>query len=155
VIDVASTGGWQNWSTVQADNIQLSAGTHQLTIFIIQAGFNLNRMTFFLTAQGIEDENSGHPLNYRLEQNYPNPFNPETTFRYTLAKGGNVQLEIYNAIGEKVETVVKSNQVAGEHEVRWNATHLAGGVYYYRLRVSTPSGQAGDFVNTKKLIVMK
>jgi hypothetical protein len=148
VIDVASTGGWQNWSTVQVDNIQLSAGTHQLSIFIIQSGFNLNRMTFFLTAQGIEDENGGQPLNYRLEQNYPNPFNPATTFRYALAKPGEVQLEIYNAIGEKVETVLKDDQPAGEHEVQWDATHLAGGVYYYRL-------QAGDFVDTKKLIVMK
>jgi len=155
VIDVASTGGWQNWSTVQADNIQLSAGTHQLSIFIIQAGFNLNRITFFLTAQGIEDENSGQPLNYRLEQNYPNPFNPETTFRYSLAKAGDVRLEIYNTSGEKVETVVKSHQPAGEHKIQWDAAHLAGGVYYYRLRVSTPSGQAGDFVDTKKLILMK
>lgn len=148
VIDVASTGGWQNWSTVQADNIQLSAGTHQLSIFIIQAGFNLNRLTFFLTAMGIEDENNGQPLNYRLEQNYPNPFNPETTLRYSLAKPSEVCLEIYNTIGEKVETVLKGNQAAGEHEIRWDAAHLAGGVYYYRL-------WAGDFVDTKKLILMK
>jgi len=148
VIDVASTGGWQNWSTVQTDNIQLSAGTHQLTIFIIQAGFNLNRITFFLTAMGIEDESDGQPLNYRLEQNYPNPFNPETTFRYALAKAGEVRLEIYNTIGEKVETVLKSHQPAGEHEIRWEAAHLAGGVYYYRLL-------AGDFVDAKKLILMK
>jgi hypothetical protein len=147
-IDVPSTGGWQNWTTVQADSIQLSAGMHQLAIFVILGEFNLNRMTFILTAAGIEDENNGQPLNYRLEQNYPNPFNPETTFRYALAKAGEVQLEIYNTIGEKVDTVLKSKQAAGEHEVQWDAAHLAGGVYYYRL-------QTGDYVDTKKLILMK
>jgi hypothetical protein len=121
---------------------------HQLAIFVILGEFNLNRMTFILTAAGIEDENNGQPLNYRLEQNYPNPFNPETTFRYALAKAGEVQLEIYNTIGEKVDTVLKSKQAAGEHEVQWDAAHLAGGVYYYRL-------QTGDYVDTKKLILMK
>ncbi|NIR96262.1 MAG: cellulase family glycosylhydrolase [Gammaproteobacteria bacterium] len=148
VIDVASSGGWQNWFTVAADSIQLSAGPHQLTFFIIQGGFNLNRMTFFLTATGINDESSESPLKYRLEQNYPNPFNPETTFRYSLAKPGEVCLDIYNAIGEKLETVVNKQLVAGDHEDHWDASHLASGVYYYRL-------QADKFVDTKKLILLK
>ncbi|RMI13372.1 MAG: carbohydrate-binding protein [Calditrichaeota bacterium] len=148
LINVPNTGGWQNWITVQADNVQLPAGTHQLSVFVIQGDFNLNQMTFLLTGVGVDPQAPEVARQYYLAPNYPNPFNAQTVFRYQLARAGKVRLDIFNLLGEKVETVLNAFQPAGEHRIRWNAEHLAPGVYYYRLR-------AGDFVDTRKLVLAK
>ena len=88
-----------------------------------------------------------------LEQNYPNPFNPVTTIKYSIlnAETNNyslVKLEIYNLLGKKVTTLVNEQQEPGNYEVKFNGSNLASGVYIYRL-------QAGDFVSTKKLMLLK
>ena len=85
---------------------------------------------------------------YSLEQNYPNPFNPTTTITYQLPKSENIKLKIYNLLGEEVKTLVEDNEVAGIYHVKFDGSNFASGVYFYRLR-------AGNFVDTKKLILMK
>ncbi len=81
---------------------------------------------------GIDD--SGElPVASSLTQNYPNPFNTVTTIEYSLAKAGPVQLQIYNIVGQLVETLVIGEQAAGYHQVRWDAGAVASGVYFYRL----------------------
>jgi hypothetical protein len=90
-----------------------------------------------LTAQG-----------YRLDQNYPNPFNPSTTIRFTILQTGHVTLTVYNAIGAEVATLLSQEVAGGSHEIIWNAGNLPSGTYFYRL-------QAGGFVETKRLILLK
>lgn len=87
------------------------------------------------------------PTEFTLSQNYPNPFNPSTTIRYAIAKPTNVKLQIYNALGEVVATLVDREQVEGTYQFQWQP-NLPSGVYFYRL-------VAGGFVETKRMILMK
>ncbi|MDD1750072.1 MAG: T9SS type A sorting domain-containing protein, partial [Methanothrix sp.] len=88
------------------------------------------------------------PLEFSLAQNYPNPFNPSTTIRYGLPSPSRVRLLIHDLLGREIKTLVDDEQIAGWQEVRWDASGIASGVYFYTLR-------AGNFVQTKKLVVMK
>jgi hypothetical protein len=88
------------------------------------------------------------PQIYALAQNYPNPFNPLTVIRYQLPIQSKVVLTVYNVLGQKVRTLVDEIQEAGFKSIEWNASEVASGVYFYRL-------QAGTFVNTKKLILLR
>jgi 5'-nucleotidase len=86
--------------------------------------------------------------NFELGQNYPNPFNPSTVIRYALPSKARASLTVFNALGQVVKELVNENEEAGYHEVRFDGTGLASGVYFYRL-------QAGSFVETKKLTLLK
>ncbi len=88
------------------------------------------------------------PLQFSLEQNYPNPFNPSTAVRYTLARAGVVHLEVFNALGQRVASLVEGAESAGVHEVRFDATNLASGMYLYRI-------SAGSFTATKRMLLVK
>ncbi len=101
-------------------------------------------------ASSITDSELGTlPKKFSLNQNYPNPFNPSTQIKYTLPKAGNVQLSVYNALGQRITQLVNRKQNAGVYSVTFNADHLASGTYYYRL-------QAGkNFVQTKKFVLLK
>jgi hypothetical protein len=85
---------------------------------------------------------------YLLEQNYPNPFNPTTTIGFGLQNKSNVKIIILNAIGEEVAIIMNEEREPGFHQVEFNAVSLPSGVYFYQLR-------AGDYVNTKKMILLK
>ncbi len=92
------------------------------------------------------------PGNYRLHQNYPNPFNPVTTFRYDLPIDNTVRITITSIRGNEVKSYMKSH-TAGSHQVQWDGKDgqghpVSAGVYLYRI-------QAGDFTNTKKMILLK
>ena len=96
------------------------------------------------------------PVSYGLEQNYPNPFNPGTTIRYGLAQRSGVSLMVYNTLGQAVRTLVGSEQEAGYHEVRFDATGLASGVYFYRIEAYPLEGsREAAFGQTRKLLVVK
>jgi hypothetical protein len=97
----------------------------------------------------VQDQSAGslvHLIN--LQQNYPNPFNPTTTIEFNLPKTSNVLLKIFNILGEEVSTLVSNRLSAGSHTYEWDASNLSGGVYIYRL-------EAGDYKETKKMILMK
>ncbi len=100
------------------------------------------------TITGIKNQNSGLPTTYSLSQNYPNPFNPSTTINFALPKSGNVSLIVYDILGREVAHLVNGDMQAGYHTVEFNASNLASGVYFYRLK-------AGNFVNVKKLMLLK
>jgi hypothetical protein len=85
---------------------------------------------------------------YTLEQNFPNPFNPTTTIGYVLREKTTAKLILLNAIGEEVAVLVNEEQDKGFHKVEFNAANLASGGYFYQLK-------AGDFVQTRKMILMK
>jgi photosystem II stability/assembly factor-like uncharacterized protein len=73
------------------------------------------------------------PEHFSLAQNYPNPFNPSTTIRYTVSEEGDVLLDIYNLLGEKIAVLVDGVKAPGVYEIKWNAGKIPGGIYFYRL----------------------
>nr|MBN2277600.1 T9SS type A sorting domain-containing protein [candidate division Zixibacteria bacterium] len=115
-------------------------------------GFNI------LFAQGapvdVEDiENLLTPNQFILAPNYPNPFNPVTTIEYALPTRSEIELVIYNILGQKIKTLVDGEESAGYHLVQWDGTgfngrNVASGIYFYRLR-------AGDYNESRKMILLK
>ncbi|MFX1355233.1 MAG: T9SS type A sorting domain-containing protein, partial [Promethearchaeota archaeon] len=85
---------------------------------------------------------------FELFQNYPNPFNPSTMINYQLPMINEVKLCIYNLLGQRVATLVNERKRAGCHQLEWDASNMASGAYLYRL-------EAGDYVETKKMILMR
>jgi hypothetical protein len=96
---------------------------------------------------GVENEND-LVNNFSLEQNYPNPFNPSTSIQYTIANRQFVTLKIFDVIGNELATLVNQYKLSGRYNVEFNASTLPSGVYFYRL-------QAGDFVQTRKMILLR
>ncbi len=88
------------------------------------------------------------PQDFALEQNYPNPFNPTTQISFALPEQSEVSLEIYNILGQKVETVAEGTYEAGYHTVTWDASQAASGVYFYRLVTK-------DYIDSKKMLLLK
>ncbi len=94
------------------------------------------------------------PEVFSLVDNYPNPFNPATTIRYALPQAADVELTVYNVVGQPVRTLVAESQSAGRYVVEWDATDdrgysVSSGMYFYRL-------QAGDaFLQVKKMLLLK
>lgn len=148
-IAVPNTNGWQNWQTMVIDDLEFTAGTNKLMILVNRSGLNLNSMTFFLIAVGIEDdENSAVPEKFNLEQNYPNPFNPATNIYYEISKSTTVKLTVYNALGQEVQVLKNAVQPAGRYTVVLNAEQLQSGVYFYQL-------QTPEFTQTRKMMLLK
>ena len=88
------------------------------------------------------------PTQFSLSQNYPNPFNPSTVISFALPTTQNVELSVYNLLGEKVAELVNGNMSAGNHSVTFDASNLTSGIYIYRI-------SAGNFVSVKKLMLLK
>ncbi len=88
------------------------------------------------------------PKDFVLEQNYPNPFNPSTTIQFSISKQTYVRLEVFNALGEKVSTLVSQELNAGIYKYQWNASGFTSGIYFYTI-------SADNFRETKKLILLK
>lgn len=100
----------------------------------------------FYTA--VADRATATPEGFALAQNYPNPFNPATAISFTLPASVKVKLEVFNAIGQKVATLVNSKLPAGSHTATWNAAHMPSGIYFYKL-------EAGSFSQTRKMVLAK
>jgi len=97
---------------------------------------------------GVSENNKSVPSQFWLEQNYPNPFNPATKIKYSVPQTSSVTLKVFDLLGKEVATLVNGVVIAGNHEVRFDAGKLSGGIYFYRL---TSNG----FVSTKKMTLLK
>jgi len=98
---------------------------------------------------GIKSDDRGQlPASIKLFPAYPNPFNPITTIQYELPQRSDIQITIYDLLGKEVTTLVSEIQEAGYKTAQWNATNVPSGMYFYQIR-------AGEFVQTKKMILMK
>jgi hypothetical protein len=103
---------------------------------------------FVVSARDGGREDARIPERITLEQNYPNPFNPATRVRYSIPEQAPVRLTVYDAAGREVAVLVDEIKSPGFHEVAFDASHLASGVYLYRL-------SAGDFVETRRAVLVK
>ncbi|MFI5406928.1 MAG: T9SS type A sorting domain-containing protein, partial [Nitrososphaerales archaeon] len=97
---------------------------------------------------GIDDQDNSQPDNFVLYQNYPNSFNPSTSIQYAISSRQFVQLKVYDVLGNEVTILVNEEKERGVYTINFDASHLASGIYLYRL-------QAGSFVETKKMILIK
>ena len=97
---------------------------------------------------GVAVKSGDRPVAYSLDQNYPNPFNPSTTIQYALLRAGNTTLKVYNILGQQVASLVNEFQAPGTYTVKFNATSLSSGVYFYRV-------QSGSFSSIKKMMLVK
>lgn len=114
---------------------------------VIFDNFSLTADSIILNQTGIRETNS--TINsFDLRQNFPNPFNPATTISFELPQTEFVVFKIYNILGEEVSTLVSQQLTAGKYQYEWDAADIAGGVYLYKL-------QAGDYVEVKKMVLMK
>ena len=94
-------------------------------------------------------------LEYELDQNYPNPFNPTTEIRYQISELSNVSLKVYDVLGREVRTLVNRKKGPGTYEVRFDASGLASGVYFYRIEAMLINGEQQRIAKVKKLMLIK
>jgi len=94
------------------------------------------------------EELYGPIAEFYLEQNYPNPFNPATKIKYSVSQTSNVVIKVFDILGNEIKTLVNEEKPVGSYELEFNAATLSSGIYFYRL-------QTGDFIETKKMVLMK
>ena len=157
-----SSNGGSNW-----EGIKLNIDTHQLSyvwtvpkiitdnarIRIIQNNTGGDYedasgdfiITDVQTSIGVQEKN---PAVFKLHPNYPNPFNPTTTINYEVPNSTNMDLSVYNLLGQKVVTLVSGTQSAGYHSIQWDASNVSAGAYFIKF-------QADDFLQIKKAILLK
>lgn len=93
-------------------------------------------------------KSNGNELTFGLAQNYPNPFNPTTNIRYSIEKGSNVNLTVYNSLGQKVRTLLNEYKSPGRYEATFNGKGLSGGIYLVRLKTDARQ-------QTRKMTLLK
>jgi len=150
------------WKKIEgSENLSLFAGfsgfsyyLHNLKNIYIN---DIERKIYLGTAMGIFrtdivttvlNEGKLFPNDLSLEQNYPNPFNPSTNIRFTITDFGFVSLKVYDMLGRVVATLVNEDRLAGEYEIKFDATGLTSGIYFYQLK-------AGSFTETRKMILLR
>jgi hypothetical protein len=145
------------WEINPANGINYSfindSGTGKISSILSGSGnkslsqLNNNRIELFAKV----DKNSALtniPTEYLLYQNFPNPFNPITTIKYDIVEIQDVEVTVYDVIGRKITTLVNEQQQPGKYEVKWDATNVSSGIYFYQLKTN-------DYVDTKKMILLK
>ncbi|MHB8336561.1 MAG: T9SS type A sorting domain-containing protein [Ignavibacteriaceae bacterium] len=146
-----STNNGTSWTEVNSGlannyvNAFVISGT---TLFAGTNGNGVWRRTLSEMVTLIKDKRNDLPADFSLAQNYPNPFNPTTTINYLVPKTSLVTIMVYDILGNEVANLVNEEKPVGNYKVEFKASKLSSGIYFYRM-------QAGSFVETKKLILMK
>jgi photosystem II stability/assembly factor-like uncharacterized protein len=146
-----TTDGGDNWTQIP----KFTNGDLQSVFFIsedtgwITGGYGIILKT---TNGGVtfieEDEIDETPTEFLLSQNYPNPFNPYTKIKYSVPQLSNVVIKVFDILGNEIETLVSEEKQTGTYEITWYAEQLPSGIYFYKL-------QAGSFIETKKMVLLK
>ncbi len=124
--------------------------TQTSTVSLDYNGNYSSSASFTITPDNVTSVNSKSTTvsNFELYQNYPNPFNPTTVIKYSVPVASKITLKVYNVLGSEIKTLVNSEKAAGNYSVEFNGSNLASGIYFYQLK-------AGNFVQTKKFVLMK
>jgi hypothetical protein len=138
----SSLGNNPNQNIYTFKDNKLSVGKYNYRLKQIDINGNF---TYFNLSSIVEIE---LPKEFRLSQNYPNPFNPISKIDYDLAVDTKVRFVIYDMLGREIKILVNENQKAEYYTIEFNATNFASGVYFYRI-------QAGDFISTKRMVLVK
>ena len=152
-ISLSSDNG-ENWTLVNEGIVDSLIMTLAVTDSFLLAGSGSEggiwrrALSEMITVTSVEDPSGSILSAFDLNQNYPNPFNPMTKIKFTIPKSGKVKLAAYNLTGEEVALLFDGIKHVGSHTVEWNAANFSSGIYFYRL-------QAGDFTQTKKMVLLK
>ncbi len=133
------------WLTLEGNQLKVDVDTSTATGNVTVQSIEITYVSSTATAVNIQ---STSPKNFMLSQNYPNPFNPATTISFQIPKSSFVTLKVYDVLGREVASLINEQKSPGTYSVNFNASNLSSGMYLYRL-------QAGDFVETKKLVLLK
>jgi hypothetical protein len=161
-LEYASESQWQIFGN---SSVQLSANTthtfipnwpniynNELTILVDEGNDGTIDDTLSIENQvtNVDDDQGSLlvPDEYRLEQNYPNPFNSATAIKYSVPQRSNIVLKVYDILGKEITTLVNEEKDQGVYTINFDANELASGLYLYRI-------QAGSFIDTKKMILLK
>jgi hypothetical protein len=138
-------------TTVSFSAGNLEPGTYTGTVFLETNDPTTPSITIPVSMEvqltGIE-EGDNLPIEFSLYQNYPNPFNAQTTIQYSLPSQTFVSIDIFDILGRKIKTLAEGIIPAGNHQVAWDASGQASGIYFYRIKT-------GNKVETKKMVLMK
>jgi len=140
---VSTTNSGYNWQApnISSEKCLIRLGNYPCRYDVSDSTFTIMQTVSIETEKTLLTE-------YSLSQNYPNPFNPKTKISYTVPQTANVTLNVYDILGNEIAVLVNEQKSIGNYEVEFNAINLPNGIYFYRL-------QAGSFVETKKMILMK
>ena len=145
-----SLDGGRNWKKLEYDlpgyfnSIELTKDNYLFAFGDNGKILATNKLPFvYTTTSPVNDINA-----FRLLQNYPNPFNPSTKIEYSILQSENVTIKIYNVLGRQIKTFVNEEKPAGDYIVEFNGNNLPSGVYFYQI-------QAGNFIETKKMLLIK
>ena len=126
------------------DNIQITFG-----LDIASNGYIFwSDTTSIFIITNVDDISKELPTEFKLNQNFPNPFNPSTKIRYSIPQQSKVLIRVFDVLGNEIETLFNEEKPVGTYEISWYAERLPSGVYFYQLK-------AGDFIQTKKMVLMK
>ncbi|MBN2572431.1 MAG: phosphodiester glycosidase family protein, partial [Ignavibacteriales bacterium] len=147
--------GEYTFSGDSTDEVRITDGSkdpNSVHLYVVADAIRLTSFDPGLVSS-IETEKINLVNDFILNQNYPNPFNPSTTIRYCIpldVKGqmSNVQLKVYNILGQDVATLVNEEKAPGVYEVTFDGTNLTSGIYFYRI-------QTGNYSDVKKMIILK
>jgi len=144
---------WQTFSFT-TDEIEVDDANAKLTFVLgsLNPGDTLLIDNVYMDysdgTSAIAGNKTEYPAHFSLEQNYPNPFNPETNIQFTLVKSGFTSLQVFNALGQLVETLLNRNMSAGEYTVKFNAQNYPSGIYYYKIN-------SAGLTDAKKMVLIK
>ena len=144
VADSVESSGAYQWNV---PNVLTTQGRIKISDLALPSVYDASDAPFRIDYISNVNDQTG-VSKYQLLQNYPNPFNPTTTIKYSIKNSGLVSLKVYDILGHEVATLVDQNQQIGNYDVSFDASRLASGIYYYRLK-------SGTFIQTKKLILLK
>lgn len=147
-------------ATVTSGGYKMGCSVSQSFIGKVSAGGYIAYIGYWtpgIIGTGIQEydqqQNLTPPITFNLQQNYPNPVSFRTAIKYSIASKCEVELKLFDITGRLVTTLIKENQEPGYYQVNWNIHNvtkkqLPNGVYFYRLT-------AGDYTNTKKMVVVR
>ena len=145
-----STDNGTSWTAVNSgltDTHVYALAISGTNLFAGTVGAGVWRRPLSEMITGVSLLSIASPKRFTLEQNYPNPFNPGTIIRYALPSRAHVTLSVYNTLGQQVAVLVNGEVDPGNHDVWFDGSNIASGVYFYRI-------QAGSFIQTKKLMLL-
>jgi predicted GH43/DUF377 family glycosyl hydrolase len=149
VLEPGLSGSWDDTYVGQSSVIFNNDSTQFNMWYGGGTGFAIGEIGYATAPiSGIKVLDKNLPNDYVLHQNYPNPFNPTTNIEFSISKSGFVALKVYNILGEEVANLVSEQLTPGKYKYDWDASALASAVYLYRL-------EAGDYVEVKKMVLMK
>jgi hypothetical protein len=146
-----TTNGGQAWTAINEGLTDLyvaslaTSGQHYL---LAGSGYSGVLRSVQQVTLDVQCLTASIPSTTNLFQNYPNPFNPNTNIKYQIPSTNHVTLKVFDLLGREVATLVNDVKEPGTYTVRWDASGVASGVYFYRLK-------AGDFVETKRMLLMR